>query len=96
MELSVIITTYNAPEWLEKVMWGYQAQVFRDFELIIADDGSNDATRQLVERMQKEVLYPVRHVWHEDVGFRKCTILNKAITLAATDYLVISDGDCIP
>lgn len=96
MEMSVIITTYNAAEWLEKVMWGYQAQVFRAFELIIADDGSNDITRELIERMRKEVSYPVKHVWHEDEGFRKCTILNKAITEAATDYLVISDGDCIP
>jgi glycosyltransferase involved in cell wall biosynthesis len=96
MEMSVIITTYNAAEWLEKVMWGYQAQVFRDFELVIADDGSNDITRALITRMQKEVFYPVKHVWHEDEGFRKCTILNKAITAAATDYLVISDGDCIP
>ena len=96
MELSVIITTYNAAEWLEKVMWGYQAQVFRNFELVIADDGSNDITRQLIERMRKEVFFPVKHVWHEDKGFRKCTILNKAITEAAADYLVISDGDCIP
>ena len=96
MELSVIITTYNAAEWLEKVMWGYQAQVFRNFELIIANDGSDDNTRQLTERMQQEVFYPVKHVWQEDEGFRKCTILNKAILEASADYLVFSDGDCIP
>ncbi len=96
MELSVIITTYNAAAWLEKVLWGYAAQTFRNFELLIADDGSNDVTRQLIEQMRHEVLYPVKHIWHEDEGFRKCTILNKAITHAAADYLVISDGDCIP
>lgn len=96
MQLSVIITTYNAAAWLEKVMWGYEAQEFKDFELIIADDGSNDITRQLIETLQQHVSYPVRHVWHPDEGFRKCTILNKAITEAAADYLVISDGDCIP
>ena len=96
MQLSVIISTYNAAEWLEKVMWGYQAQVFRDFELVIADDGSNDITRQLIDRMRKEVFYTIKHVWHKDEGFRKCTILNKAILESSTDYLVISDGDCIP
>lgn len=40
MKLSVIITTYNSPVWLQKVLWGYEVQTFRDFEVVIADDGS--------------------------------------------------------
>ena len=96
MQLSVIITTYNSPDWLQKVIWGYRVQTFRDFELIIADDGSGDATRQLISDMQKQLSFPLRHIWQEDIGFRKCTILNKAIVESNTDYLVISDGDCIP
>lgn len=77
-------------------MWGYQTQTFRDFEMIIADDGSSAETKHLIDAMRNEVSYPIQHVWHEDAGFRKCTILNKAIVASATDYLVISDGDCIP
>lgn len=96
MTLSVIFTTYNSPDWLDKVLWGYRSQVFRDFELIIADDGSTEPTAELIARVQKEVDFPVHHVWHEDKGFRKCEILNKAILHASTDYLVFSDGDCIP
>jgi glycosyltransferase involved in cell wall biosynthesis len=96
MTLSIIITTYNAPEWLEKVLWGYQQQSFRDFEVLVADDGSGEPTRQLIERMRGEVFYPLQHIWHEDIGFRKCTILNKAIKASATDYLLFTDGDCIP
>lgn len=96
MTLSIIITTYNAPEWLEKVLWGYQQQSFRDFEVLVADDGSGEPTRQLIERMRGEVFYPLQHIWHEDIGFRKCTILNKAIQASATDYLLFTDGDCIP
>lgn len=96
MKLSVIITTYNSPEWLQKVLWGYQAQTFRDFEMIIADDGSGNDTRELIDNMKKEVFYPVQHIWHPDEGFRKCTILNKGIVASKADYLVISDGDCIP
>jgi glycosyltransferase involved in cell wall biosynthesis len=96
MNLSVIITTYNAPEWLEKVLWGYQQQSYQDFEVIIADDGSADETRNLIERMKRKVFYPVQHVWHEDIGFRKCTILNKAILVSQTNYLLFTDGDCIP
>lgn len=96
MTLSVIFTTYNAPEWLEKVLWGYQAQTFRDFEVIVADDGSGPETRERLAAMETKVDFPLRHVWHQDAGFRKCEILNKAIVAAAADYLVFSDGDCIP
>ena len=75
MKLSVIITTYNAPAWLQKVLWGYEAQTFRDFEMVIADDGSTDETRSLIDRMRKAVAYPVQHIWHADEGFRKCSFL---------------------
>lgn len=96
MTISIIITTYNAPDWLEKVLWGYQQQSFHDFEVVVADDGSGPATRDLIDRMRGEVFFPIQHIWHEDIGFRKCTILNKAIVAAATDYLLFTDGDCIP
>jgi len=96
MKLSVIITTYNSPAWLQKVMWGYQTQTFKDFEMVIADDGSTNDTRQLIDNMRTEVFYPVQHIWHPDEGFRKCAILNRAILASQTDYLLFSDGDCVP
>lgn len=96
MILSVIFTTYNSPEWLEKVLWGYYCQTFKDFEVVVADDGSGKDTSELIERMRQEVHFPIRHVWHEDHGFAKCEILNKAIVAATAGYLVFSDGDCIP
>lgn len=96
MRLSVVVTTYNQPEWLEKVLWGFEAQTFRDFELLIADDGSDDRTRVVIARLIPELGYPVRHVWHEHQGFRKCTILNAAIAQSEGEYLFFTDGDCIP
>jgi glycosyltransferase involved in cell wall biosynthesis len=96
MELSVIISTYNNPKWLHKVLRGYQMQTFRQFELLIADDGSGDETKRMIEGFQSQSSYPIRHIWHPDEGFRKCTILNKTIETAGADYLVFSDGDCIP
>ena len=96
MLLSVIISTYNSPEWLEKVIWGYQAQTVTDFELLIADDGSTDTTKEVIARLQKECSFPIRHIWHEHNGFGKCIILNKAIAASSGDYLVISDADCVP
>lgn len=96
MTLSVIFTTYNAPQWLEKVLWGYETQTFRDFEVVVADDGSGPETRKVIESMSRRVGFPIRHVWHQDEGFRKCEILNMAIGETLADYLVFSDGDCIP
>ena len=96
MRLSVIVTTYNQPEWLEKVLWGFESQTFRDFELLVADDGSDERTRALLARLTPELGYPVRHVWHEHDGFRKCTILNAAIAQSEGEYLFFTDGDCIP
>jgi len=96
MKISVIISTYNAEAWLEKVLWGYNQQTFKEFELVIADDGSRETTRQLVSKIQAEVNFPIQYIWHEDNGFQKSTILNKAITACKSDYILMSDGDCIP
>lgn len=96
METSVIISTYNQPVWLEKVLWGYEVQTYRNFELIVADDGSSKLTLDLLKKNIPQLTYPVKHVWHEDKGFRKCEILNKAILECSTPYLIFSDGDCIP
>ena len=96
MRLSVVVTTYNHPKWLEKVLWGFEAQTFRDFELLVADDGSDDPTRELIEQLRPQLRYPLRHVWHPHDGFRKCTILNASIAVAEGEYLFFTDGDCIP
>lgn len=96
MFASVIFTTYNSPRWLEKVVWGFWEQTYRNFEIIIADDGSTEETRQLIELLQRESPLPIKHVWQEDEGFQKSRILNKAIVQAAGEYLIFTDGDCIP
>jgi GT2 family glycosyltransferase len=95
MLISVILSTYNQPAWLEKVLWSYAAQRDRDFEIVIADDGSGPETKALVERMREHVGVPLEHAWQEDLGFRKCRILNQAVLAARGAYLLFSDGDCI-
>jgi len=96
MFASVIFTTYNHPKWLEKTLWGFSAQSFRDFEIIVADDGSNDETRAVIESLQAQIDIPIRHLWQEDDGFQKCRIMNKAIVESRGEYLIFTDGDCIP
>ncbi|WP_348673192.1 glycosyltransferase family 2 protein [uncultured Abyssibacter sp.] len=95
-ESSVIISTYNQPDWLEKCLWGFAYQRDRRFEVVIADDGSRPETRQRAEAVCDHFDLPLNYVWHEDDGFQKCRILNKAILAARSDYLIFTDGDCIP
>lgn len=96
MKVSVIISTYNSPDWLQKVLWGYQCQSYSDFEIVIADDGSGPDTQKLIRSFQETTNLDICHVWHEDRGYRRQIILNKAILKTQTDYLIFTDGDCIP
>ena len=96
MRVAVILATYNQPRWLEKVLWGYAVQTHRDFTVVIADDGSGPETAEVIERVRRDAGLDIQHVWHEDRGFRKSEILNRAIVAANADYLIFSDGDCIP
>lgn len=92
--VGVIVSTYNNPQWLEKVFWGLKNQTHPANEIIIADDGSDDRTLELIERYR--AFLPLKHVWHEDKGFRKTTILNQAVLAAQSDYLIFIDQDLIP
>lgn len=96
VKVSIIVSTYNNEENLQKVLWAYNGQTFQNFELIIADDGSDVKTELMLDMMDLEVFYPLIHVWQEDDGFQKSKILNKAILSCQSDYIIITDGDCIP
>ncbi|KAF1690299.1 glycosyltransferase family 2 protein [Pseudoxanthomonas koreensis] len=93
---SVIFTTYNQPDWLEKALLGFAAQDRRDFEVIVADAGSGDEPRERIDRLRPRLPVPLRHLWQPDDGFRKCEALNGAIAASRADYLIFTDGDCIP
>lgn len=95
MDISVVISTYNQPKWLEKVLWSYQFQTFKDFEVVIADDGSSEETKMLIREITRKVDFPIQHIWHPDNGFQKTMILNKATMATKGSYLVYTDGDCI-
>lgn len=96
MKLSVIITTYNSEDWLSKVLEGYSNQTEKDFEIVIADDGSTEKTNEVITLFKDVFNHPIIHVWQPDEGFQKSKILNKAIVKTNSDYLLFTDGDCIP
>lgn len=94
--VSVIISTFNSPEWLEKVLVGYGKQTDRDFQIVIADDGSCGPTREIIDNFRQVSGMDVEHVWHEKAGCQKSIMLNKAIMRASGDYLIFTEGDCMP
>jgi len=94
--ISVIVSTYNHPEFLELSLQGFAVQTDRNFELLIADDGSGPETAAIISRARDEMGLRSVHVWHEHRGFRKSEILNRAIVAASGDYLIFTDGDCVP
>ncbi len=96
LSVSVIVTTYNMPDYLAKVLDGYLCQSARPDELLVADDGSGLDTAEVVECFKKRAPFPVIHVWQDDLGFRAARIRNQAIKASSCDYIVFSDGDCLP
>ncbi len=74
----------------------YLAQRDQDFELLVADDGSTEETRLVVDRFRAAAMFAVEHVWHADTGFRLAAIRNRALAMASGEYVVFTDGDCVP
>ncbi len=93
---SIILATYNWPEALAMVFSGLLTQTEKSFEVMLADDGSDDRTRAVVAEFQKRASFRIHHLWQENKGFRKSRILNQAILQAKGTALIFLDGDCVP
>ncbi len=94
--ISLIVAFYNKIECLRLIFAALERQTFSDFEVVIADDGSRDEVVKELQGLIGECPFPVRHVWHEDKGWSKNVILNKAVAAACAELLLFIDGDCIP
>jgi glycosyltransferase involved in cell wall biosynthesis len=92
---SLLIATYNWPEALALVLASVRTQRVMPTEVVIADDGSRDDTRRLIASEAMSFPVPLRHVRHEDAGFRLGTIRNKAMAQASGEYLIQLDGDMV-
>ncbi|HYK77717.1 MAG TPA: glycosyltransferase family 2 protein [Daejeonella sp.] len=92
---TLLISTYNWPQALDLVLLSVLKQTVLPLEVVIADDGSGPETRNLIENYRKQFQIPVKHIWHEDQGFRKTQILNKAIRQINGEYIIQIDGDIV-
>lgn len=79
MLVSLLISTYNWKEALSLCLYSVFAQTVKPAEILIADDGSREDTRQLIDEMREKTDIPIVHVWHEDKGFRLSAIRNRSI-----------------
>ena len=94
--ISVVVSTYERADALAAVLRGLSRQSDRQFEVIVADDGSGPATRETVGHWSAKLGRPLAHVRHEHAGFRAAEIRNRAIAQSRGSYCVFLDGDCIP
>ena len=93
--MSVLISTYNNPLFLEICLESYRRQTYKDFEIIITDDGSDSSTQRLIHQFQKRCAQNIRSIWQEDKGFRLAGVRNLGISAAEGEYLFFTDQDCI-
>ncbi len=92
--ISLIIAVYEKPEFLERILITLKQQTFSDFEIVISDDGSGPSIGNLVRKYDSAFKYPIQHIRHENKGFRKTVIANKAVLASRSNYLCFIDGDC--
>lgn len=96
IKISVIITTYNWPIALQRVLAALTVQTHKNFEVIVADDGSTPETHACVQQFKADADFAITHIWQPDEGFQAAKIRNKAAAVAKGQYLIFLDGDCIP
>lgn len=94
--VSVVITTYNRSDALLAVLRGLERQTDRNFEVIVADDGSRPEHQKAIQESIVARSLRVTHVWHPDVGFTASRIRNRGVAASRGEYIVFLDGDCVP
>jgi glycosyltransferase involved in cell wall biosynthesis len=90
---TLVTPTYNWPDALELLLLSVLNQTILPNEVMIADDGSKEDTKKLIEKFQENFPIPLVHIWHEDIKNRKPRIMNKAIAIAKYEYIIEIDGD---
>jgi glycosyltransferase involved in cell wall biosynthesis len=94
--VSVLVNTWNRADFLRNCLQGYLRQTVRNFEIVVADDGSEDHTPEVVETFRRSSGIPIDYVRHERDGHRRTVILNKGIVACRAPLILFTDCDCVP
>ena len=93
MKTAIIVTTYNRPDALDRVLSSLAGMTDQAAEIVVADDGSGEATTRVIEHWKK--VLPLKYVWQPDEGFRAAEARNKAVLASSAEYIIFLDGDCM-
>jgi GT2 family glycosyltransferase len=94
-KVSLIIAVYKRVDFLELIFKSIEKQTFRDFQVIIAEDDCSPIIKKFLDEKEKNFPFQIKHISQKDDGFRKNILLNKALRIADSEYLIFIDGDCI-
>lgn len=94
-EISIIISIYNKIDLLLLVLKSLELQTYKNFEVILSDDGSNNDSISKIKEFEMAYKFNIKHIWHPDNGWNKNAILNKSIMAADSGYIIFVDGDCL-
>jgi glycosyltransferase involved in cell wall biosynthesis len=93
--ISIILTTFNRPDALGAALRALAHQSDLNFEIVVADDGSEPETARAIKDWASRLPVPVKHIWHEHRGFRGAEIRNRGIDASSGGYCIFLDGDCL-
>lgn len=96
VKASVIVSTFDQPNSLKLCLEGYSKQSFKNFEMVISDDGSDNETLKVIEDFRNNAPFKIKHVWQHNKGYRRAKVHNMAVLKSIGQILIFSDGDCIP
>lgn len=94
--VTLVVSTHDNPAALRQVLSALAGQTRAAGEVIVAEDGMDEATAAVIADMRGNLGTVLHHCRQEHDGFRKAVILNRAIAQAACDYVVFLDGDSVP
>ena len=95
MLVSVIVAVYKDIEALELIMKSLNYQTYRNFELVVAEDGESELLKEFIKEARNRFSFTIVHTTQEDDGVRKSKSQNNGIRASTGDYLIFIDGDCL-
>lgn len=90
LTFSVIIPTYNRAELLGRALRSLVAQTYKNFEVIVCDDGSVDHTKEVVESFKNDL--NIKYIWEENWG-GPARPRNNGIKAASSEWICFLDDD---